>query len=530
MRVDRDRANSQEDEKLLQRAGYQQELARRLDAFSNFAISLSSICILAGGLTSFHVGLCSVGGASIGIGWPVACLFSLIVATTMAQVASAFPTAGGPYHWSSILGGKGWGWATACFNLAGLITVLAAINVGTCRFAISAFSRQLDRDVMTLGPTVTTVAVVFITGSQALTNHRGIALTSRLTDLSGYLIIVAAAVLTLALLSFGIAEVGFHPSRLITFHNYSGLPRGENPVWPHTENMLWLFALGLLLPVYTLTGFDASAHTAEETLGASRNVPRGIVRSVWVSGLTGWVMLVAIVLAIPNMEEAAGVGEQSFLFIMDRVVPQRLHLLLYGGILAAQYLCGLATLTSASRMMYAFARDDGLPLSRLLRRVSPTRRCPSVAIWTVAAITTVFAITIAYETVAAICAIFLYLAYVLPTALSLRAHGRTWTRMGPWHIGRWYRPLALLCVLGCSLLVVVGVQPPNDIALWIVGGCVLMLAMLWWGYMARRFPGPPSVIYQMLRPEEFQERPLQDRIPAAVSASPLVCDNPDTMN
>src|SRR5215472_4996887 len=183
MRADRDRAIGQEDEKLLQRAGYQQELVRRLGAFSNFAISLSTICILAGGLTSFHVGLCSVGGASIGIGWPVACLFSLTVAATMAQVASAFPTAGGPYHWSSILGGRGWGWATAWFNLAGLVTVLAAINVGTYRFAMASLG---------LGPlpvgmdlAAQAIGVILITGSQAAVNHLGIGATARLTDFSG---------------------------------------------------------------------------------------------------------------------------------------------------------------------------------------------------------------------------------------------------------------------------------------------------------------------------------------------------------
>src|SRR5215471_3897620 len=109
--------------------GYAQELSRRLDAFSNFAISLSIICILSGGVTSFHLGLCGVGGASIGLGWPLVCLFALAIAATMAQVASAFPTAGGLYHWAALLGGRGWGWATAWFNLLGLITVLAAINV-----------------------------------------------------------------------------------------------------------------------------------------------------------------------------------------------------------------------------------------------------------------------------------------------------------------------------------------------------------------------------------------------------------------
>src|SRR6186997_2602654 len=116
----------QDDEKLLRQLGYEQELSRRMGAFSNFAISLSIICILAGGITSFHVGLCSAGGASLGLGWPLVCLFSLMVAATMAQVASAFPTAGGLYHWGSILGGRACGWVTAWFNLVGLITVLAA--------------------------------------------------------------------------------------------------------------------------------------------------------------------------------------------------------------------------------------------------------------------------------------------------------------------------------------------------------------------------------------------------------------------
>src|SRR5436853_3886735 len=138
-------ASRSDDEKLvaddvrtLHRLGYAQELARCLGAFSNFAISLSIICILAGGITSFHVGFCSVGGASIGIGWPLVALFALIVAMAMGQIASAFPTAGGLYHWASILGGRGFGWFTACFNLAGLVTVLAAINVGTFQFCWGA--------------------------------------------------------------------------------------------------------------------------------------------------------------------------------------------------------------------------------------------------------------------------------------------------------------------------------------------------------------------------------------------------------
>src|SRR3954462_6664898 len=110
--------------------GYAQELRRRMSAFSNFAISFSTICILAGGITSLQLGLSAVGGAAAGVIWPLGVGFSLVVALCMAQVASAFPTAGGLYHWSAILGGRGWGWATAWFNLGGLVFVTAAVNIG----------------------------------------------------------------------------------------------------------------------------------------------------------------------------------------------------------------------------------------------------------------------------------------------------------------------------------------------------------------------------------------------------------------
>src|SRR5262249_5248944 len=185
-----------EDEAVLRRLGYAQELRRGMGAFSNFAVSLSIICILAGGVTSFHVGLCSVGGAAIGLGWPLCCAFSLLVALTMAQVASAFPTAGGLYHWAAILGGRGWGWATAWVALAGLITVLAAINPGTYQFVAAALGPHVGHKANLIGQAIFVVA---ITASQAAFNHFGIRLATRLIDFSGYWILFIAVVLTAAM-------------------------------------------------------------------------------------------------------------------------------------------------------------------------------------------------------------------------------------------------------------------------------------------------------------------------------------------
>src|SRR5712671_6937710 len=135
-----------DDVQLLQRMGYAQELLRRMGGFSNFAISFSIICILAGGITSFQLGFSAAGGASIGIGWPLGCLFSLIVAASIGQIAAAYPTAGGLYHWSSILGGRGWGWAAAWFNLLGLIFVVSSVDVGTWILFINLIGPMLGMD------------------------------------------------------------------------------------------------------------------------------------------------------------------------------------------------------------------------------------------------------------------------------------------------------------------------------------------------------------------------------------------------
>ena len=105
-----------------------------------------------------------------------------------------------------------------------------------------------------------------MTASQAYFNHRGIRVVTRLTDFSGYWILVVATVLTVTLLLFAPT---LELSRLVTFHNFSGLPEGEEPVWPPTDSLPWLFALGFLLAAYTITGFDASAHASEETIVAA---------------------------------------------------------------------------------------------------------------------------------------------------------------------------------------------------------------------------------------------------------------------
>jgi amino acid transporter len=478
-----------DDVKLLESMGYSQELKRRMSSFSNFAISFSIICILAGGITSLQLGTNAVGGAAAGIAWPIGVIFALIVALAMAQVASAYPTAGGLYHWSSILGGKGWGWATAWFNLLGLIFVTAAVNVGAYQLIISTFLPLFGVDPSKLTLAHQIFGVTLITASHALFNHLGIRITTILTDFAGYLIFVVSILLTVAMLVFARTH---EFSRLVTFTNLSGDAGGG--VWPTNGSTAMLLLLALLWPVYTITGYDASAHTSEETVAAAKNVPKGILRSVYLSGIFGWIMVCSFVLALPSVSEGAAQGGNIFFWLMDKVIPSWLKLPLEIGIVLANYVCGLACLTSTSRMMFAFSRDGGLPGSRWLRKVSPTHGVPVIAIWAGAALTVACTLyTPAYSTLTTACVIFLYISYVMPTAAGIFAYGKTWKTMGPFDLGGpLYRLIGVIAVLGVAILIIAGVQPPNDAALPVTAITIVLLVVTWYGGIRKVFAGTPQ--------------------------------------
>jgi amino acid transporter len=143
--------------------GYAQELLRSMGGFSNFAISFSIISILTGSVILFNYGLNLGGPASVGIGWPLVTVFTLMIAATMAEIASAYPTAGGLYYWASKLRGKDWGWLTAWLNLGGQVSIVAGINYAAA-FYLSA---TLLKPVFGVDPVVDTFGVqnaIWITG------------------------------------------------------------------------------------------------------------------------------------------------------------------------------------------------------------------------------------------------------------------------------------------------------------------------------------------------------------------------------
>ncbi len=491
-------SSQEHDKKVLHRMGYAQELSRRMSLFSNFAISFSIICIIAGGITAFPVALSAGGGFSVAIGWLVGGLFAMSVALAMGQIASAFPTAGGLYHWGSILGGRAWGWATAWFNLLGLIFVVSSVDVGVYLLLKGLVLKPMfglepnwmvnvatgfDIDMWQL------IVVGGLLVLQGLINHYGIKLTTRLTDFSGYLILLVTVVLIGALLAGSTVPLDF--GRLTTFTNYTGPTGGD--VFPATGVAPFAFLLGLLFVCYTITGFDASAHTSEETHDAQVNVPRGMWTAVMTSWVAGLIMVSTFVLVMPDVPAGAGQGWNSWYGMYESVtMPGPVRTFLSIGIVLANFLCALAGLTSTSRMMFAFARDGGLPASGALKHVSPKFRTPTYAIWTsvvIAWLSTVY--SGAFVVLATGCAVFLYLSYAMPVLAGLLAEGKGWSEKGPFNLGAWSKPNALFAVLGAIVLAITGFFPPNEKVFYLTVAMIVVMFGAWFALESKRFLGVP---------------------------------------
>ncbi len=469
------------DKQVLHKLGYAQELSRRMSGFSNFAISFSIICILAGGISAFPAAFNALGSGGAFLIWLVGGVLALSVAFGMGQIASSFPTAGGLYHWSSHLGGKFWGWLTAWMNLIGLICVVASVDVllYTVFFKDLFLGTALGVDVSKFGPWHQSIFLAIVMISQAVLNHYYIDITTKLTDWSGYVILGLTVVLIIVLFAFPPAPLDF--SRLWTFQNVTG-DAGGAVVPFRTESVAFAFLLGLSYVCYTITGFDASAHTSEETQDAQVNVPKGMWTAVFWSWVFGLIAVAAYVLTMPSLEEAHAAGWGSFFYMWGASrMPSWLSIALAFGMVLVNYVCALAGLTSTSRMMYAFARDDGLPASKMLSQVSTTYRTPGAAVWASAILA--FASTLyapAYLVLAVACAVFLYISMVMPVAAGFLAEGGPkWKEKGPFNLGGLSKPNAILAVIFGITLAISGFFPPNEKVFYFTIIFVVALLGLW---------------------------------------------------
>src|SRR5689334_13225431 len=285
-----------EDERRLAELGYKQELNRRMTGFQNFALSFTIISILSGALTLYGTGINYGGPMQQAIGWPIVSLFVLIVALSMAELASAFPTAGGLYWWASRLGGPVWGWFTGWFNLIGQIAITAGIDYGAAIFTTALLNLKWNYNNDNHHIMYVYIAILVL---HALLNIFSIRLVGILNHVSAYWHVVGVAVIALVL----IFAPDHHNSVSFVFTktlNNSGLTG---------VGFFFIFLLGFLQAQYTYTGYDASAHMSEETRQASISAAKGVVNSILVSAVAGYVLIMALTFSIKDLGAVADSGQ-----------------------------------------------------------------------------------------------------------------------------------------------------------------------------------------------------------------------------
>jgi amino acid transporter len=499
------------DEKLLHRLGYAQELFRAMGGFRNFAISFTIISILAGCLTSYFVAFERGGPVAVTWGWLLVGVMATIVALAMAEIASAYPTAGGLYYWASKLGSPGWGWATGWFNLIGQVAVTAAIGYGLATFAQVLFTYwfdyggRLDDAGVSYNMQVYILYAAFLVAA-VLINLFNIRITSALNMVSAWWHMLGVVIIVVVL----IVVPDRHQSVSYVFTetvNNSGY--GDGTATFGSAIFWFVFGLGLLMAQYTMTGFDASAHTAEETKTASRSAAVGMWTSVFVSMIFGFILLLAVTFAIPSTQGALDNIGVVVPWIWTESMSQNWAEALLFICVVAQFFCVTASTTSASRMMFAFSRDRAVPGHQLWRRVSRQR----VPIWSVVAIglfsaalmvPAVWNYLVGYAAGTAISVIGLYIAFILPVILRLRL-GDSWQEERAWTLGRWYKLVDWIAILWVALVTVLFIFPlyraglpwESDFSWELTNYTVIWFAAIglifggWWMLSARKwFKGP----------------------------------------
>ena len=454
------------DDAHLRSLGIKPELKRTLGFLSNFAIAFSFISVSTGSFGNFGYGI-GMGGPVFFWTWPIIVLGQTLVALVFAELASHYPVAGSIYQWSKRLSNRTLGWFTGWFYFWAQVVTVTAVAVIVAFVVDGLLGSPSVGDVGFLDspdPTgITTMFTFIAVGALVLTtaiNAFGVRLLALLNNIGVATEILGMAVFALILLFFA-----NHQSPDVLFQTF-GAEATQN------GDFLATFMLGFFMSVFILYGFDTAGSFGEETIDASRQAPRGILSSVWASGIVGVVFLLAVILSIRDIpgQMAAGLGGE---FPIANTILENLNGNLFGSftlgnlylvvILVSVFVCTLAIQGAATRMMFSMGRDRHLPLGRLWGTVNPTFQTPAnaaVAVGVLAALPILLIGPLGGFTLSIAATGLIYLSYFLCNIGVALARRKGWPHTRAWfNLGRWGMTVNILALLYGGIMIV-------NIALW----------------------------------------------------------------
>jgi len=430
----------------LERYGYKQELKRELGTFSSFAVAFSYISPSTGIFTLFFLGMAALGGF-LWWTWPVVALGQLIVALNFAELSSHFPVAGSVFQWTKYLAGRTYAWFTGWFYLfAGILTVssvCATLPIALLPALNQMFGWHLNTD---LGSTDQKVTALLTLAVITILNIYGVRLVAIVNNTG-----VVFEILGMVVFAVFLAAVHNNQGAGVIF---GGLHTGNIFQFPAPVTLSF-FLVGMFMSLYVIYGFDTASTLAEETRNPRREAPKAVLASVIGAFVIGAIFLWGVLMAVPSMKEAVAgfFGPQAIIESVMTSAGSTLYLIIVS---AAIFVCCMAILTSTIRLGFGMARDDQLPFSGPLARVSPRLHTPILSCVVIGALSAVPFIQFAGAAVLAVGATAsIYLSYLLGNLAVMRARMRGWPRTKvPFRLGTWGKVVNVLAIAwGASMMV-----------------------------------------------------------------------------
>ncbi|CAG8960231.1 hypothetical protein HYFRA_00012750 [Hymenoscyphus fraxineus] len=562
------------DEEILVALGYKQEFKRDFSIWSSFSVSFACLGLLPSIASTLVYNLGYIGLSGSVWGWLVAALFIQCVALAMAELCSSMPTAGGLYYASSVLAPEGW-W---CFfflefgRIWGFFGYLSLgmgyhmtnslIRLGASMFMGESFSylymvKELISPKITgwsnfLGlltgpPSVNyTLSLMVLTGVQISDSSYTIQTWHVYLLFLSILILQGCIAMSNTKFLGRINMFGAIVNLVMVFVFIIWMPVGAiNTPKTNSNREVWVdgftngtewpdgfaFLMGFLsvivslivlsLPRWTIAGFDAPFHLSEECSNANVAGPRAIVLTAQMGLYLGWAIILVIAYTAKDIGEiVAGPYGQPMGSLCLQVLGPKAGLAMFSLNMFAQFFTGQGILVSASRVTFAYSRDDALPFSRWLKQVNSRTKTPVNAVWFVLFISALlgllgFASPVAIGAVFSIGAIAQYIAFIFPIALKLFVVGDRF-RPGPWHLGRFSKPVGGIACAFVALMIPILCFPSvkggdldrlnMNYACLIYGGS-MFLAMVWYAVDARKwFKGPRINVQHLMDNRAVEKR------------------------
>ncbi|KAI9649181.1 GABA/polyamine transporter [Ciborinia camelliae] len=487
------------DEAALTALGYKQEFKREFSLWTTFCVSFAVLGLLPSFASTLYYGMGYAGTGGMVWGWLVSWFFIQCVAMGMAELCSSMPTSGGLYYAAAVLAPPGWGplaaWVTGWSNWMVQITGGASVDYALSAMILAAASiTHPEYEPTNFQVFLLTNLIMFIHGCISSMPTLWIAKFNSWGSTFNMIALLVVIIMIPASVTGTATTPKFFPSKQVW-----SIQNGTD--WPDGVAILMSF----IAIIWTMSGYDSPFHLSEECSNASIAAPRAIVLTSGIGGLFGWALQLVVAYTVIDIPEVINspLG-QPWASYLIQVMPQNTALAILAITIICGFFMGQGCMVAASRVTFAYARDDCFPCSWWIKRINKYTYTPVNAVWfnTVIGCLLLFLIfggTVAIGAIFSVGAIAAYVAFTIPIFIRVFFAGDRF-QPGPWHLGKFSKPVG---IAACSFILVMTpilcfpAYKGNDLTASLMNWTVVVyfgpmsMVMIWWYVSARKwFKGP----------------------------------------